>query len=523
MKSGSLRFYLGVHSGIMHHWTDGSATMPVVTISRGTFSGGRMLAEELARKLGCDCIESEVLGDAARKLGIPVARLKAAMVKAPSALRGFGREREMYLAAITAELCERALAGDLVYHGHAAHLLLPGVSNVVRVRVVADPEFRIQAAMTRLKLSWTQAKKYVRSVDLDRARWVDFLYGVDWTDPSHYDFVVNLERVAVPNAATALLALAELPDFKPTPASVQILNDLRLASRARVRLGTDPRTAQAEVVVAAHHGVLTIKHMPRQAHLVPLIPEVLQGLEDVAGLNCAIASTSILWIQERFTPSCDAFARVVEIARRWDAAVELMKLVPGAAAEPPPAAAAAPGRTAEEDGGVVFDADAAPAPPVDDEMAATLDALRHEGRAGQGRSLGADRLPAGLDPAQRYSLVVVGDVFGGKPEAVRGRQTRELRAALADHLGVPVVGLEELRQRLAFGPRHYLMLALGAVLIGLIYFLVLTHQPAVLRFFAGETFTARAVALTVLAVTVPLFAYLYGSCIGLVAKLLRFD
>jgi cytidylate kinase len=508
--------------------------MPIVTISRGTFSGGRMLAEELCGKLGCACTESEVLGDAARRLDVPVARLKAAMVKAQGVVRGFGRERAMYLAAITTELCERSLAGDLVYHGHAAHLLLPAVSEVVRVRVVADEQYRIHAAMQRTKLSWAEAKKYVRSVDLDRARWVDFLYGRDWTDPTNYDVVVNLEHLSVQNAAMVVLATAELPEFKRTPASLRMLQDILLASRARVRLGTDPRTSQAQFQVKAQRGTLTVKVMPRQASLVPLIPEVLAPLEGIQDLHCSIATTSILWMAEAFTTAPPSFGRVQEIAESWDAAVELVKLVPDDGSESSPRAEPEPSFAVEspalgepqrvDNGGVLFDADLPPAPAEDPEMTATLDALRKAGRAGQARSLSAARVPAVLDPATKYSLVVIGDVFSDSAEGARARKRRELKAALTDHLGVPVVEMEELHHRLTVGPRQILGALFAVAVVAVTYFLVLTHQQAVMEFLtAHATMGHRILAVAVLALSVPLFAFTYGACIHTVARLLRFD
>ncbi len=67
------------------------------------------------------------------------------------------------------------------------------------------------------------------------------------------------------------------------------------------------------------------------------------------------------------------------------------------------------------------------------------------------------------------------------------------------------------------------MLATGLGLVLLTYLLVLAHQAPVLRFFGGGSTSHRVSAVALLAVTVPLFAYVYGSCIGLVAKLLRFD
>jgi cytidylate kinase len=507
--------------------------MPIVTISRGTFSGGRSLAAELCQKLGCDCIESEVLGDAARQLGVPVSRLKAAMVKAPSAQRGFAREREMYLASITVALGERALARDLVYHGHAAHLLLPGVAHVLRVRVTADPEYRVRAAMDRMSMTRTQAKRYIAAVDADRARWVDFLYGIDWTDPSHYDLVLNLEHLSVQNAAHVVCGMCELPDFQPTPASLRRLNDVLLAARARVRLGVDARTAQAEVVVKANHGVLSVKHMPRQAQLAPVIRDVLEGIEGVRDIQCAIASSTLLWVEDEFAPSSGGFEQVAEIARRWDAAVELLKLLrPGSPEHVPTvpadgfAVSLALGATFA-DGGVRFE-DEAPVAlttgPQDEGMKATLDALRKMGRAGDGHALPADRVPGALDPGTRYSLVVVGDVFQEKPESVRGRLARELTASLAEHLNVPVVGVQDIRRRLAFGPRNFAALITALVLVVATYILVFGHQDDVVRFVAlagspGE----RALHVTVLILAVPLFAYLYGSAINLIARMLRFD
>lgn len=495
------------------------------------------MAEDLARKLGCPCIESEVLGDAARRLDVPVARLKAAMVKAQGVVRGFGRERAMYLAAITAELCERSLAGDLVYHGHAAHLLLPGVSEVVRIRVVADDQYRIHAAMSRTKLSWDDARKYVRIVDLDRARWVDFLYGRDWTDPKNYDIVVNLEHVAVSNAASVVLTTAQLPEFKSTPASVQMLNDILLASRARVLLGTDPRTTAAEFQVKAHRGVLSVKVMPRQSNLVPLIPELLSQLAGVREVHCSIATTTILWLADTFSTSPQVFGRVQQIAEHWDAAVELVKLTPferetegeGLVSEPSERSGSrsrGPQETAavSDHGGVLFDSELPVEPAQDVEMVATLDALRNAGRAGQARMLCADSLPNALDPATKYSLVVVGDTFSGSPEGIRSRKRRELKASLSDHLGVPAVEMEELYQRLAIGPRQIVGALLGAVAVALTYTLVFSHEQAVVAFFnGGSAIEERVIATAVLVAAVPLFAFVYGSCIRTVARLLHFE
>jgi len=301
-----------------------------------------------------------------------------------------------------------------------------------------------------------------------------------------------------------------------------------------VRLGTDPRTSQADFQVKAQRGTLTVKVMPRQASLVPLIPEVLAPLEGVQDLHCSIATTSILWMADAFTTTPPVFGRVQEIAERWDAAVELVKLVPddgsgvSALDENEPSASAdfraAGSAPKEENGGVLFDTDLPAEPAQDTEMTATLDALRSTGRAGQARTLPASRVPAALDPATKYSLVVVGDVFRSSAEGARARKRRELTAALSDHLGVPVVEMEELYHRLAVGPRQLVGSLFAVALVALTYFMVFTHEHAVLAFLSvGTTTGHRVLAVAVLATAVPLFAFTYGACIHTVARLLHFD
>ena len=41
--------------------------MPIISVSRGTFSGGKHLAEELAQDLGYPCISREIITDAAKR------------------------------------------------------------------------------------------------------------------------------------------------------------------------------------------------------------------------------------------------------------------------------------------------------------------------------------------------------------------------------------------------------------------------------------------------------------------------
>ena len=107
--------------------------MSIIAISRGTFSGGEALAKRVAERLGYPCLSRETnLEAAAKTYGVPAADLVAAMEKRPPFWQRVLGERTTHLMFVRAALCEHAQADNLVFHGLVGHLLLPGISHVVR-------------------------------------------------------------------------------------------------------------------------------------------------------------------------------------------------------------------------------------------------------------------------------------------------------------------------------------------------------------------------------------------------------
>ncbi len=502
--------------------------MPIITISRGSRSGAKELAECLAAKLGYDCYSREELSDYAIGHGVPVGRLQTAMLKPPRVYGRMGKERDLYMACATARLCELGQSGRLVYHGHAAHLYLPDVTHVFRVRVVSHKEFRIRQEMARLNLSREKAKGYIESVDQDRAKWVRFLFGVNWDDPRLYDVTINVRTMGAENAASVLCAMAELPNFQPTPASIRAFENRWLAARARFQLGMDRRTASVDLNVRADDGVVSVTYPPQQAEVSPLIPEVLSDLDGVTEVDCAIAQTNILWIQEACDPTSDVCANILEIARKWDAAVELLRFVPKeeddlspdtADEMPIPQAAGPMTLDVGRNGGIEDDTERTER--EDEGLSATLDRLVQTGRSG-GVALvhgSSRRLLATIDRRIEYSLVVLGDVFLGRSSEVRTRLRSELLGLLTDNLDSPVVDADDLRRELRFGPKQALQLAAFVLVTAAMYLAVFTNQEQVLRWLVGAgSFPAKLVGVVLVVLLVPIVAYAYGTSARLVMR-----
>jgi len=234
--------------------------MAIITISRGTFSGGKRLAACLGATLGYRVLSREVLVAAAERYGVHEEVLTKGIEHPPSFWERFSLDRQKYLAAITAALCQEALADNVVYHGHAGHLLLAGIAHVVRVRVIAPMAMRLPEAMAAHGLEAKAAEGYIRARDEERVAWTRFLYNVDWHDPSLYDLIINLEKIPLDSACLTIAAVADRPEFRATPSSRQALADLFLLNPVRASLFLNPEVgaAAAMVEVGTRDGVVTL-------------------------------------------------------------------------------------------------------------------------------------------------------------------------------------------------------------------------------------------------------------------------
>ena len=265
--------------------------MPIITVSRGTFSGGSEMAGCLGEHLGYQVVSREILAEAAARYGVSEAKLVRALEKSPGFWDRFLHDRRLYLAFIQAALCERVEGDNVVYHGHAGHLLLRGVRHVLRVRLIAPLEYRVAQVRERMHLTGDDAVRHIERVDRERANWTRFLYGVDWHDPTLYDLTVSLERFDLAAACQVVATAAAQPQFQPDEASRKALADLRLASQVRAALAADPSTAHAEVEVHADAGALVILGKLADPRLVEA---VVAGARAVAGVRSVEYGTRLM-------------------------------------------------------------------------------------------------------------------------------------------------------------------------------------------------------------------------------------
>jgi len=271
--------------------------MAIMTISRGTMGLAKQLAERLSAELGVRCLGREVVREAAEKLGIPHEIMQKKIEEAPAFFERWVSERKPYVLAMQTVLADYALEGNLVYHGHAGHLLLRSVPTVLRARIIAPLEVRIPLAMEDEHLSREQARAYILKVDEARAKWAKFLYGVDWGDPQLYDIVLNMGGTTLETACEVLAVMARRPEFLFSPEVAKKLRDFAMASRVKLALALNPASRGLELEVQAGDGAITISGAVPQASLPFRVDTrfeeelrgVVLGVKGVKGVTLALS------------------------------------------------------------------------------------------------------------------------------------------------------------------------------------------------------------------------------------------
>jgi cytidylate kinase len=191
--------------------------MAIITISRGSYSRGRDVAEKLAQALGYECLSRDILLEASEEFNIPEIKLVRAIHDAPSVLERFTYGKEQYVAYIRAALLRHVQKGNMVYHGLAGHFLLREIPHVLKVRILADLEDRVLEEVKRENISANAARRILLKDDEERRKWSLRIFGIDTLDPSLYDLVIQVKCLTVDDAVEIIKCAMKESWFKSTP------------------------------------------------------------------------------------------------------------------------------------------------------------------------------------------------------------------------------------------------------------------------------------------------------------------
>jgi cytidylate kinase len=257
--------------------------MSIITISRGSFSRGKEIAEKVAAKLSYTCIGRDALLDASELFNIKEIKLIKAIHDAPSILERFTYGKERYISYIQAALLNKAQKDNIVYHGLAGHFFLKGIPHVLKVRIIADFEDRVANEMERERISREEAYRLLKKDDEERVKWSYSLYGIDTRDSSLYDLVIHIKTITPEDAVDIICDTVRLKHFQTTPQSQEAMNDLVIAASVKAALVNLAPDAKV-VCQSGKVGVSLKSHQGREDHLnleIKKITRSIQGIKEI--------------------------------------------------------------------------------------------------------------------------------------------------------------------------------------------------------------------------------------------------
>lgn len=204
----------------------------VICVSHATGSGGGEVGRLVAERLGFLHLDEEIVARAAARGGISsaevadeerrkslAARILGSLFEGGSSAAALGGAVPFLLddeasandvRALIREAIEQSAArGDVVITAHAAsHALDPGPS-ILRVLVTGSPATRARRVSEQASVDIADAERTVEGADAGRRDYLKRFYGVAEELPTHYDLVVNTDRISVEEAAALVTHVAE--------------------------------------------------------------------------------------------------------------------------------------------------------------------------------------------------------------------------------------------------------------------------------------------------------------------------
>lgn len=259
--------------------------MSIITISRGTKSGGLELANRLSQRLGYETLSMEmVIAESAKKYNIMKEILLDKLEKTPSLWQKFTDEYARYIIFIKCSLLKAIKQDKIIYHGYAGQVLLKDLTHVLKLRIEAPLEYRVKSIMEEFNYSHDQAVEYIKKVDTRRKRWIKMVYNDDWYSPGLYDLWVNLQHISMDNICELVSMAVKHNDFKSSEESVRNLENLSLKCEVQAAMASDDTIWKSQqILVNAYDGVIVLKGTVKNKELRDLIVETslkVKGVTD---------------------------------------------------------------------------------------------------------------------------------------------------------------------------------------------------------------------------------------------------
>jgi cytidylate kinase len=216
--------------------------MAILTIARKYGSGGREIGHAISEQLNYEYVDRKKILDDMRTTGKQwEERAKYFDENYPNIWERYDWSFRGFVALNQSYFLNYALKDKVIIMGRGGNFLLKGIPFVLRVRIIAPIEKRMEKVMEREGVNNENARWLIEKADHEMAGAIYLIYGRDWDNPAEYEMVFDTGIQTPDEIITTIKnGLLEKEKFNTEKAS-KILQLRALAAKIKAEITTDPR------------------------------------------------------------------------------------------------------------------------------------------------------------------------------------------------------------------------------------------------------------------------------------------
>lgn len=199
----------------------------IITIARQYGSGGRLIGQTAAKKLGVSFFDKEIIQLAAEQSGVSSEYIERFDEKASSSLlyslslgasatisTDYGTSPELpandKVFLMQHNVIRQVAENDCVIVGRCADYVLADRKDCVKVFIYADIKRRCGRISSIENVSEEKALSMIKKADKTRANYYNRFASGKWGTPENYDLCINSGRLGIEKSAALIIEYAKL-------------------------------------------------------------------------------------------------------------------------------------------------------------------------------------------------------------------------------------------------------------------------------------------------------------------------
>lgn len=172
----------------------------IITISREYGSGGRFVGQILAKNLGINFYDKELISLTAKESGLSKEYIKEKDEKKKSGTYSTNNDDRIFIAEqkVIKDLAKKE---SCVIVGRCADYILKDNKDTIKIFLYSDISSKVNRAIKYYKLDKTKAEKTINKINKDRAKHYKYYTNRDWNEMSNYDVMINVDKYGVEETA----------------------------------------------------------------------------------------------------------------------------------------------------------------------------------------------------------------------------------------------------------------------------------------------------------------------------------